>query len=49
MPIQEIMGLTTHFSFKAARRYIDVTKEQKKAAVAKIFGEVPKGNLKVAS
>lgn len=48
MPIQEAMSISTHSSFKAVKRYIDVTKEKKKEAMAKAWGEVKTNNLKIA-
>jgi hypothetical protein len=46
MAIQDVMSLTTHSSFAAVKRYIDVTKEQKKTVMAKAWGGV--NPLKVA-
>lgn len=40
IPLQDVMSLTTHSSFKAVKRYINVTREQKKAQVAKAWGAV---------
>lgn len=42
MALQDVMSITTHTSFKAVRRYIDVTKEQKKAVMAAAWGSVNK-------
>ena len=47
IPIHEVMKITTHSSFKAVQRYIDVTKSQKKAVMAKAYGEVPKAISKL--
>lgn len=44
IPLQDVMSLTTHTSFKAVKRYINVTKEQKKAQVAKAWGAVKDDN-----
>lgn len=44
IPLQDVMSLTTHTSFKAVKRYINVTKDQKKAAVAKAWGAVKDEN-----
>jgi site-specific recombinase XerD len=47
MAIQEVMALTTHSSFAAVKRYIDVTKERKKTVMAQAWG--PVNPLKVAN
>lgn len=46
MALQEVMGITTHSSYKAVKRYIDVTKERKKAVMAEAWGKVNDNNLK---
>ena len=46
IPLQDVMSMTTHTSFKAVKRYINVTKERKKAVMAEAWGAVPKSNLK---
>ncbi|HMK18127.1 MAG TPA: tyrosine-type recombinase/integrase [Chitinophagaceae bacterium] len=46
MPIQDVMSITTHSSFAAVKRYIDVTKERKKSVMAEAWGSV--NPLKVA-
>lgn len=45
--IQDVMALTTHSTFKAVKRYINVTKERKKTVMAEAWGEVKENNLKV--
>ena len=47
IPIQDVMALTTHSTFKAVKRYINVTKERKKTVMAEAWGEVKGNNLKV--
>ncbi|MBX3256458.1 MAG: hypothetical protein KF862_20140 [Chitinophagaceae bacterium] len=47
IPIQDVMALTTHSSFKAVKRYISVTKERKKTVMAEASGKVKDNNLKV--
>jgi hypothetical protein len=46
IPLQDVMSLSTHSSFKAVKRYINVTKERKKTVMASAYGEV--NPLKVA-
>jgi integrase len=38
--IQEVMGLSGHTTFKAFKRYVDVSDSRKKAVMAKAWGEV---------
>ena len=40
IPLQDVMSLTTHSSFKAVKRYINVTRERKKTVMAQAYGEV---------
>ena len=47
MAPQEVMALTGHTTFKAFKRYVDVTNERKKAVMAQAWGEVKESNLKV--
>jgi integrase len=44
---QDVMSLTGHSTFKAFKRYVDVSEKQKKAVMAKAWGEVKDTNLKV--
>ena len=44
---QEVMALTGHTTYKAFKRYVDVTNERKKAVMAQAWGEVKDNNLKV--
>jgi integrase len=46
MALQEVMAITTHSSYKAVKRYIDVTKDRRKIVMANAWGEVPKSKLK---
>lgn len=46
MAIQEVMAITTHSSFKAVKRYIDITKTRKKIVMANAWGEVENSKLK---
>ena len=46
IPLQDVMSLTTHSSFKAVKRYINVTRERKKTVMAMAYGNLP--NLLVA-
>lgn len=46
IPLQDVMSLTTHSSFKAVKRYINVTRERKKTVMANAYGEV--NPLKIA-
>lgn len=46
VPIQDVMALTTHSSFKAVKRYINVTKQRKKTVMAEAWGSVNDNNLK---
>ncbi len=46
MALQEVMAITTHSSFKAVKRYIDVTKDRKKTVMANAWGAL--NPLKVA-
>lgn len=41
IPIQDVMALTTHSSFKTVKRYINVTKERKKVVMAEAWGKAP--------
>ncbi len=41
IPLQDVMSLTTHSSFKAVKRYINVTEERQKAVMANAWGELP--------
>lgn len=47
MPIQEVMSLTGHTSFASAKRYLNVTLDKKKAAVAQAWGAAKDSTLKV--
>ncbi|MBX3241040.1 MAG: phage integrase SAM-like domain-containing protein [Chitinophagaceae bacterium] len=47
MAPQEVMALTGHTTFKAFKRYVDVTNERKKTVMAKAWGEVNDNKLKV--
>lgn len=47
MAPQEVMSLTGHTTFKAFKRYVDVTNDRKKTVMAKAWGEVKDSNLKV--
>jgi integrase len=46
IPLQDVMSLTTHSTFAAVKRYINVTKERKKTVMAEAWGSV--NPLKVA-
>ncbi|HTN08848.1 site-specific integrase [Agriterribacter sp.] len=43
---QEVMALTGHTTYKAFKRYVDVTNDRKKLVMAKAWGEVKETNLK---
>ena len=43
---QEVMAITGHTTFKAFKRYIDVTSKRKQAVMAKAWGEVPDKKMK---
>ena len=45
IPLQEVMAFSGHTTFKAVKRYVDVSEKQKKATMAKAWGE-PKSQLK---
>lgn len=47
IPLQEVMAFSAHTTFKAVKRYVDVSEKQKKATMAKAWGEAP-SQLKVA-
>lgn len=44
IPIQDVIALTTHSTFKAVKRYINVTRERKKAVMAEAWGQVQDEN-----
>lgn len=46
IPLQDVMSLTTHSTFKAVKRYINVTRERKRTVMAQAYGEV--NALKIA-
>lgn len=46
IPLQDVMSLSGHTTFKAVKRYVDVSEKQKRATMAKAWGE-PKNQLKV--
>jgi integrase len=46
IPMQEVMSLTNHATFKSFRRYVNVTDQRKQAAMAQAWGEVKENNLK---
>lgn len=47
MAPQEVMALTGHTTYKAFKRYVDVTNERKKIVMAQSWGEVKESNLKI--
>lgn len=44
---QEVMALTGHTTFKAFKRYVDVTNDRKKTVMAQAWGEVKDIKLKI--
>lgn len=46
MAPQEVMSITGHTTYKAFKRYVDVTNERKKTVMAKAWGEVEDNKLK---
>ena len=46
IPLKDVMSMTTHTSFKAVKRYINVTKERKKPLMTEGWGAAQKSNLK---
>jgi integrase len=42
---QDVMAITGHTTFKAFKRYIEVTSKRKQAAMAKAWGEVKENKL----